>query len=416
MKNPLCRLAAAGLLALPLALAGRGADAPKPAALPNFRVQEIETGLGVGYAVLLVDLNGDGKKDIVVVDTKRVVWYENPTWKRHTILEGQTKPDNVCIAAYDIDGDGRLDFALGADWRPFDTKQGGTLQWLRQGKTPDDPWTVYPIDTEPTVHRIRFADVDGDGKPELVVTPLMGRNSTKENNWTDGSPVRVLAYHIPKDPAHDRWVPEVLDESMHVVHNFYPVPAEGRKGEDLLTASYEGVSLLRREAPEKWARRQLGEGNQANPKSNRGSSEVKEGKLRNGQKYIATIEPWHGDQVVVYTPAADPAKLWERHVLDEDLKWGHAVWCADVDGDGDEELIVGVRDDLSTKPGQRRGVRIYKALDDRATRWGRRIVEEGGAAVEDLAAADLNGDGRVDLVAVGRQTHNVRIYWNEGGK
>ena len=37
-----------------------------------------------------------------------------------------------------------------------------------------------------------------------------------------------------------------------------------------------------------------------------------------------------------------------------------------------------------------------------------------GVAVEDLAAADLNVDGRIDIVAVGRQTHNIRIYWNEG--
>ena len=56
----------------------------------------------------LVDINGDKKPDIVVVDTTRVVWYENPTWKRRTIIEGQTKPDNVCIAAYDIDGGQQL--------------------------------------------------------------------------------------------------------------------------------------------------------------------------------------------------------------------------------------------------------------------------------------------------------------------
>jgi hypothetical protein len=378
-------------------------------------MQEIETGLSVGYAVLLVDINGNGKKDIVVADTTRVVWYENPSWKRHTIIQGQTKPDNVCIAAYDIDGDGQLDLALGADWKGANPKTEGTIQWLKRGKTLDEPWTLYPIGAEPTVHRIRFADLDGDGQPELVVGPLVGRNSTGKNNWLDG-PVRILAYKIPKDPIHDRWVPQVLDESLHVVHNFWPIESASGKGMDILCASYEGVNLLTHDVSGKWSRRRLGEGNQANPKSNRGSSEIKEGKLKNGGRYLATIEPWHGNQVVVYTPPIDPKGLWERHVLDERLRWGHAVWCADLDGDGDEELIIGVRDNLSSKPGERSGVRIYKAVDEKGRKWARQIIEEGGVAVEDLAAADLNGDGRIDLVAVGRQTHNVRIYWNEGVK
>jgi hypothetical protein len=392
-------------------------DAPRPGeSVPSFRTQELDTKLSIGYAVLLADLNGDGKPDIVVVDTTRVVWYENPTWKRRVILEGQTKPDNVCLAAADIDGDGQLDLALGADWKPFNTKEGGTLQWLKRGKTLDEPWTLYPIDTQPTVHRIRFADVDGDGRPELVVAPLMGRNSSAANNWTDGAPVQVLAYKIPKDPTKDRWVPEVLDASLHVVHNLWPVPRASGKGSDVLTASYEGVSLLARDSSGKWSRRPMGAGNQANPKSNRGSSEVKEGRLKNGRKFIATVEPWHGNQVVVYTEPADPGQLWDRHVIDDRLKWGHAVWCADLDGDGSDELIVGVRDDLSPKPGERRGVRVYKALDDKGAKWARHDVDPGGVAVEDLAAIDLDGDGRIDIVAVGRQTHNLRVYWNEGKK
>ncbi len=386
------------------------ADAPK--AFARFRGEEVDKSLQIGYAVLLVDLNEDGKKDIVVVDKHRVIWFENPAWKMRTIVEGKTKPDNVCIDAYDIDGDGHLDLALGADWKPFDTKSGGTLQWLKRGKTLDEPWTIHPIDTEPTVHRIRFADVDGDGKAELVVGPLMGKNATKEKNWSD-APLRVLAYRIPKNTMTDRWSPEVLDESLYVMHNFQPIDVDGDKKTDVLTASYEGVHLLARSADGKWTRKHLGEGNQDKPMENRGASEIKLGRLKNGQRYIATIEPWHGHQVVVYTPPEDPAKtLWTRRMIDDQLKWGHAVWCADLDGDGDEELIIGVRDKLNDKVSY--GVNIYKAMDAKATTWQNQVVENGGVAVEDLAAADLNGDGRIDLVAVGRATRNVKIYWNEG--
>jgi hypothetical protein len=419
------------------------ADEPKAeVAFPHFHMQEIETGLKVGYAVLIADINNDGKPDIVVVDANRVVWYENPTWKRRTIIEGQTKPDNVCIAAYDIDGDGQIDLALGADWKPFNTKDGGTIQWLKRGKTLDDPWTVYPIGEEPTVHRIGFADIDGSGKPALIVAPLMGRNSTAKNNWIDGSPVHILAFRIPKDPTKDRWVPEVINESLYVVHNFFPtsifVGKEHIRWDGypprILAASYEGVTELSRKEKQ-WSAKRLGDGNQENPTSNRGASEVALGGIRGGggtgfaYHFIVTVEPWHGNEVVVYTqPTAGmlidpPESSWHRYVIDERLKWGHAVACADLSRSGtpfrigdSQQIIVGVRDNLSDNPGDRRGLRIYKALDERGTKWARHIVEDGGVAVESMAVADLNGDGRPDIVAAGRQTGNVRIYWNEGVK
>jgi hypothetical protein len=391
-----------------------GGREEKPADL-SFQMKEIDRGLDVGYAVLLVDINGDGKLDIVVVDTHRVVWYENPTWKQHLILNKTTQRDNVCIAAYDIDGDGKIDLALGAGWKPFDTRKGGTLQWLKQPASLDQEWKLYPIAEEPTLHRIRFADLDGSGKPALVVGPLMGRNSTREKNWMDGSPLRLIAFRIPKDPTRDRWLPEVLDESLHVMHNFWPIPARAGKGMDILTASYDGVHRLARQG-DKWVRHKVGTGNQDNPMGTRGASEIKMGKLKGGREFIATIEPWHGHQVVVYTPPEKKGEMWQRHVIDDQLRWGHAVWCADLDGDGGDELIIGVRDDLSNKPGQRRGVRIYKALDGSGTKWSRQLVDEGSVAVEDLACADLDGDGKIDIVAVGRQTKNVRIYRNVGRK
>jgi hypothetical protein len=407
---------AALLVPSAMPLFGDGGHYPVNSSFPHFRAEEIETGLKVGYAVLVADINGDGKPDIVVVDTNRVVWYENPTWRRRTIIEGKTQPDNVCIAAHDIDGDGRMDLVLGAGWNPARTKDGGTLQWLKQPKNLDERWTLYPIGTEPTLHRIRFADIDGEGKPKLIVAPLMGRGSTGKNNWLDGEPVRLLAFGVPRDPLHDRWVPQMLDQSMHVMHNFWPVPSERGAGMDLLTASYEGVSRVSKDNG-KWRRQLLAEGNQLKPAASRGASEIKMGRFKNGSCFLATIEPWHGNQVVVYTPwAGVGAERWDRHVLDEQLRWGHAVWCADLDDDGNDELIVGIRDTLSDHPGERRGVRIYKSLNGNGTEWTRSIVEDGRVAVEDLAAADLDNDGRIDLVAAGRQTGNVRIYWNLGSK
>jgi hypothetical protein len=404
MTFPRSRPRRALLLAWPALVASAAALQAEELA---FRAQEIAANLTIGYATSLVDVNADKRLDIVVVDADRVVWYENPSWQMHTVIQGQTKRDNVCLAAHDVDGDGRLDFALGADWKPFNTQSGGTIQWLRQPATAGAAWEVRMIAEEPTTHRMRWIDTDGDSRPELVVLPLMGRGSTKPL-WAE-SGVRVLAFTVPPDPARDRWPMRVLDDQMTVTHNFCPTDMDGDGRPEMLCTSFEGVNLLARRGDGTWQRILLGTGNQQTS-PNRGASEIKRGMLAGGHDYIATIEPWHGEQVVVYTRPAGGGTLWNRQVLDEDLKWGHAVWCANLDADDDEELVVGVRDHKDET--WRSGVRIYDPETPAGTAWRRTLVDPAGVAVEDLAAADLDGDGRNDIVAVGRATKNVRIYWN----
>ena len=400
-------------------------DAPKPpAGFPNFKVQEIDSGLKIGYAVITADIDGDGKPDIVVADQHKIVWYQNPTWKKRVLLDGKTKPDNVCLAAIDIDGDKLPELVVGAGWKPFDTKNHGTLQWLKRGKTLDDEWTMHAIPCdEPMVHRVRLIDTDGDGKPEIVMAPLMGRDATKEKNWMDGRPVRILSYKVPaKDPEKpENWKPTVISEELHVVHNFCAFSE--REGMPVLAASYEGVTLLYKRG-DKWVGVRKGAGDQRNPTGSRGTSEVKMVSLGQALERdklpfcFPTIEPWHGQQFVVYSMQVAGDKLWDRYVIDDRMRWGHALGHADFDGNGSEEIVVGVRDNPDPKLGdtftEKRGVRIYRNTDGKGAKWERYILEDGGVAVEDRTVADLDGDGKPDIIAVGRATGNCRIYWNKG--
>jgi hypothetical protein len=137
--------------------------------------------------------------------------------------------------------------------------------------------------------------------------------------------------------------------------------------------------------------------------------------LGDGRRYIATIEPWHGFQVVVYTPPAGGQGLWVRRVIDEPVQWGHAVWCANLDDDPDEELIIGQRDkskDATRNPAGP-GVLVYDPKPgSKPLEFTRHVIDDGGVGTEDLVAADLDGDGHPEIVAGGRSTHNLKIYWN----
>ena len=159
-------LAAALVGTAGLGAAGDQAPAtpPPPSAPANralrFERQEIRGTYGVGYAVNVADMNGDTRPDVVAISGTQVTWYENPTWREHVALEGQTPKDNVSFAVHDIDRDGRMDVAIAATWNPRDTRGGGTLHWIQQAAA-GAPWTLRDVSSEPTLHRIRWADVDG---------------------------------------------------------------------------------------------------------------------------------------------------------------------------------------------------------------------------------------------------------------
>ena len=93
---------------------------------PQFKVQVVDNQIAIGYGLAIGDVDGDKKLDILLADQKDIVWYRNDgssgPWKRHVMATNLTPKDNVCIAARDIDGDGRVEVAVGAMWNPAETK------------------------------------------------------------------------------------------------------------------------------------------------------------------------------------------------------------------------------------------------------------------------------------------------------
>ena len=90
------------------------------------------------------------------------------------------------------------------------------------------------------LHRLRWGDVKGTGKKQLVVAPLQGRG-TKGPNWGEGQGVRVLVFDVPADPAAKSWPSEIADDSLHTIHNLQLVDLDGDHRDEIVLACWEGV-------------------------------------------------------------------------------------------------------------------------------------------------------------------------------
>ena len=129
---------------------------------PSFEAQTLDDNIQIGYGLAIGDVDGDGKDDILMADKKAFVWYRNPDWKRFVLAENLTEKDNVCIAAKDIDGDGKVEVAVGGQWNPGETNdfnRSGSVHYLIRPDDPTQPWEAVALPHVPTIHRMQWVKV-----------------------------------------------------------------------------------------------------------------------------------------------------------------------------------------------------------------------------------------------------------------
>jgi len=371
----------------------------------TFTPHDIDPDFRGGYAVAVADFNRDGKPDVIAnsLQATDLAWYENPSWARHVIAADQRQIVNDAIA--DLDGDGIPEIAFQSAFAMQPANSAG-LNWIaRHDGDPRQPWKIEKIDSFPTSHHVAWADLDGDGKPELLNAPLLGPKGLAPTYDQDKASV---FWYSPKD-----WTRHLVAEDIPgIIHRVRPVRWDGNQRDQFLVASFEGIALYRSKgtgAAMAFEKQLLSPGHDTDKAPRLGASDVGVG-MQNGRRFLASVEPWHGNEVVVYT---EKAGAWVRRVLFDKVASGHEIAVADLNGDGRDDLVV----NDNSRPSQNNpsaptgGVHVFYAPADAASgEWVYQRLDDQ-SAMNGCVIADINGDRRQDVVCTGA-SGIVRWYEN----
>jgi len=344
------------------------------------------------------DVNGDGIPDIV----SGAFWYEGPDFKKRHKIGGVAAIgdyfDDFSTIPLDINGDGRIDFITGGWW-------GETLRWRENTGEAGKDWPEHIIAKTGNIETTRAWDVDGDGELEIVPNtpgaPLVVYKLIRDH---DGKGTGKFASHTLKFKGREN------DKQGHGL-GFGDITGNGRGDfafrDGWLEAPadpYEGEWIWHPEFD-------LGKD---------ASIPILVVDLNGDGKNELIVGQGHGYGLTWLERVISPSGTaeWKKHPIDPLSSQYHDLQWIDIDGDGQKELVTGKRfrahpegDGGDCDP---YGWYVFKWVGDA---FVKHVIDFGpvgsgkGLGIY-FAVADLDGDGRLDVVAPGKD--GLAIYFNEG--
>jgi hypothetical protein len=113
-----------------------------------------------------------------------------------------------------------------------------------------------------------------------------------------------------------------------------------------------------------------------------------------------------GAQIAWYEQAADGG--WTKHVIAEEFHQASVVVAADVDGDGQVEAVA-------TAWGPEGRLALFKHRGDPRGPWDMQLLKSPWSKAAEPIIVDVDGDGRLDIVACAERGSNELRWWRNLG-
>jgi hypothetical protein len=332
------------------------------------------TGSGeLGQAASLVlDIDKDGVNDFVIVvwnSPQTVAWYRHVSggWVKYVIENTSTIQLEAGGAFYDIDSDGDLDVVFGDAY-------GNRIYWWENpypNFSPNTPWTRRLIRDSGSgnYHDMMFGDFDGDGQTEFV-------------SWNAQS--ILLIFEIPAAPQ----TSGVWSETQ--IYSSGGTVCEGLAAADIDldgTLDIVGAGL--------WFEHTGGTNFTPHViAAAMGSTRCAVGQLIAGGRPEVVLSPGDADGLFAWYEWTGSA--WQAHTLLTNVRHGHSLSLADFNGDGNLDIFAAEMAQWTWQV-DNPNAWIMVFYGDGAGNFTQQVLMTG-QDFHESRAADLNGDGKIDIL------------------